>query len=98
MDKKKELTSEEIKQQYEEAKKVFEELGVQLRIAQQKEEEQRKAKLALEKENRKKEVDKAFEKYNTLVKAYIKDYGSYTTITSTNDYNWWPNSFWRSFF
>jgi uncharacterized membrane-anchored protein YhcB (DUF1043 family) len=62
------------------------------------EEEKKKAQLALEKENRKKEVDDAFQNYNELLKAYIKDYGSYKVIASADDFDWFSNKFWRGFF
>lgn len=42
------------------------------------EEERKKAELALEKENRKKEVDDAISHCITLVKAYMKDFGTYS--------------------
>ena len=95
---KKDFSIEELAKQCEEAKKTFESLNEQLKKAREDEEDRKKAELALERDNRKKEVDEAFENYNKLVKAYIKDYGSYVTTTSSDDYNWFPNSFWRSFF
>ena len=98
MEKKKVLKVEEIKQQYEDAKKIFEELGVQLKIAQQEEEDRRNAQLTLEKANRKKEVDDAFHHYSKLLQAYIKDYGSYETTTSCGNLDWFTNKFFRSFF
>ena len=42
------------------------------------EEERKKAELALEKETRKKEVDDAISNCTTLIKAYIKDFGTYS--------------------
>lgn len=89
---KKSINVEELTKQYEEAKKNFENLGVELRLAQKEEEERRKAQLALEKETRKKEVDDALENCRTLVNAYIKDYGSYRTITTSHNFpfnTWW---------
>ncbi len=95
---KKEFTIEELKKMYEDALKESNTLGEMLKQKEKDEEDRKKAQLALEKDNRKKEVDEAFEKYNNLRKAYIKDYGAYTTTISTDDYNWFPSSFWRSFF
>lgn len=86
---------EELTRQYEEAKKNCEAINEQLKLAQQEDEEKKKAQLALEKESRKKEVDDAFENYHKLLKAYIEDYGSYAQTTETD---WFPNSFWRGFF
>lgn len=42
-----------------------------------KEEENKKQKLKLEKENRKSEVDKAYEKFVELRTKYVQDYGIY---------------------
>ena len=55
MEKKKDFTTEELAKQCEEAKKNFETLKKQLEQAQQDEEDRKKAQLALEKENRKKQ-------------------------------------------
>jgi RNA processing factor Prp31 len=77
MEKKNELKVKEIQKQYEDAKKAYEELGVQLRLAKQKEEEERKAQLALEKENRRKELDDAIKNAHHLLQEWLKDYGSY---------------------
>lgn len=97
MENKKEFTIEELKKMYEDALKESNTIGEMLRQKEEDEEDRRKAQLALEKENRKKEVDEAFNKYNELVKAYIKDYGSYSTASYTNDF-WFLNKFWPSFF
>ena len=85
MEKKKNLTIEELtkaceeaKNNFEEAKNNFEVLSEQLIKAKQEEEDKKKAQRALEMETRKKEVDDAYETYNILLKAYIKDYGSYS--------------------
>ena len=48
--------------------------------AKRKEEELRK-----EKETRKKEIEDALDHYNALLKAYIKDYGSYSATRLYND-------------
>lgn len=50
------------------------------------EENRKKEELALAKEVRKKEVDDALRNYNTLLKAYIKDYGVYSLTTDTDDF------------
>ena len=92
---KKDFTIEELKKMYEDSLKESNTLGEMLRQKEKDEEDRRKAQLALEKENRKKEVDEAFENYRTLLKAYIKDYGAYAMTTDTS---WCPESFWPSFF
>lgn len=97
MENKKDFTAEDLRKQCEEAREKFEALNEQLKQVEQEEEERKKAQLAIEKENRKKEVDEAFDKYNELLKAYIKDYGVYSITTSCDDFNWWPK-LWRGFF
>jgi hypothetical protein len=96
MSNKKDFTIKELAQQCEEAKKNFEALSEQLKKAQQDEEDRKKAQLALEKENRKKKVDDAFENYRKLLKAYIEDYGSYHTESASDD--WFSSPFWKGFF
>lgn len=93
---KKDYTTEELAKACEEAKKNYEAISEQLTKALKEEEDKKKAQLALEKENRKNEVDKAFENYYTLLKAYIKDYGSYRNLPSHDD--WFSNPFWKGFF
>lgn len=81
---KKDLTTEELKKLYEDALEKSNTLGEMLRQKEKEEKEIREAKLALEKESRKEEVDDAFNNYKTLLSAYIKDYGSFT-VTNPND-------------
>lgn len=98
MKEKKDFTIEELEKQCEDAKKKYETLNEQLKKAQQEEKEKREAQLALEKETRKAEVDGAFDNYTKLLKAYIKDYGPYKITTTTDDFDWFPNKFFGSFF
>lgn len=49
-------------------------------------EERKKTELALAKEERKKEVEDARKNYQTLLKAYIEDYGSFSINTSSDDW------------
>ena len=49
-------------------------------------EEKRQAELALQKEARKKEVGEALENYQKLLKNYIKDYGSISITSNTDDW------------
>ena len=91
------MTIEDMRKQLQEAQKRADELRENLNKAVQEEEDRKKAQLALEKENRKKEVDEAYENYNTLLKAYIKDYGTYSNITtSSTDSTWFP-AWWTRF-
>ena len=94
---KKDFTIEELKKMYEDSLKESNALGEMLRQKEKDEEDRKKAQLALEKENRKKEVDEAFENYTKLLKAYIKDYGSYHTTSDDCDMIF-PGRFWPSFF
>lgn len=82
---KKELTIEELKKQCEEAKENFESLNERLEKAVQEEERRKKAELAFEKENRKKELDDAITNAKDLLEAYIKDYGTYSSEYNSND-------------
>lgn len=97
MENKKDFTIEELKKMYEDSLKESNTLGEMLKQKEKEEEDKKQAQLALEKETRKREVDDAYEVYSRLLKAYIEDYGSYTTI-STNDNIIFPNLFSRSFF
>ena len=98
MDNKKELTIEELKKLHHDLLNETNTVGVLLKQKVQEEEDRKKAQLALEKETRKKEVDEAFDNYSKLLKAYIKDYGVYSSTTYADDCPWYPNKFWRSFF
>lgn len=95
---KRELTLEELEKQYTELTEKRNAIKEQFDRKLKEEEDRKKAQLAIEKEKRKKEIEEAEDNYRRLLKAYIADYGSYSTITSTSDSDWYPNSFWRSFF
>jgi small-conductance mechanosensitive channel len=97
MEKKKDFTIEELTKQCEEAKKNFETLNKELNKALKEEEDRKKAQLALEKESRKEEINEAFDKYNKLLRAYIQDYGSYSTITNGQG-SIFLDKYWPSFF
>ena len=94
MSTKKEYTIEELTQQCEEAKKNFENLNKLIEEKKREEKELREAQLALEKENRKKEVDEAIAKCKELVKAYMHDYGIYS-FTSADDDAFFSSKFWN---
>lgn len=95
---KKEFTIEELEKAYQEHKAETDALKDKIEKMKQEEKEKKEAQLALEKENRKKEVDEAFNKYSELLKAYIEDYGYYGTTIYADDYNWFHNKFGWSFF
>ena len=78
---KKDLTTEELRNAVEEAKKNFEMLNKQLNQAIKEEEDKKKAQLALEKDSRKKEVDDALNNCKELLNAYVRDYGIYSSDT-----------------
>jgi phage-related minor tail protein len=87
----KKLTTEELIKQVEEAKKTFEHLNEQLQKQKKEEEERKRAELALQKENRKKEVEVALHNYHTLLRAYIEDYGYFSSTmdaTTFSDLSW----------
>lgn len=91
----KKFTTEELKKQCQEAMKTYNDLNEQLKKQEQEEEEERRAYLALEKEAREKEIRKAYDHYQTLLKTYVKDYGSLSITTSADE---WPSFFKRWWF
>lgn len=94
-DTKREMTIEELEKEYAKITEERQNIEKTLKQKKQDEEEHRIAQLALEKEKRKKEVDEALNNYHTLVNAYIRDYGSYSTTTSvTTDSNYLLNNPW----
>lgn len=96
MEKNKKFTIEELEKSYQEHQAEADALKQKIAKMKKEAEEKKKAQLALEKENRKKEVDEAYENYNTLLKAYIEDYGTYSITTSSNDSTWFP-AWWTRF-
>ena len=85
MSTKKEYTIEELQKQCEEAKKNFENLNNLIEEKKKEERELREAKLAAEKEARKKEVDDALRAYKTLLRKYMNDYEVYSYYTSSDE-------------
>ena len=94
MEKKKNLTVEELTKACAEAESTFEALKKQLKQAKQEEEERKRAELALVKESRKKEVDAAFDKWLELHQAYLVDYGDYVVARNYRDKFPW-HLFWN---
>jgi chromosome segregation ATPase len=95
MSTKKEYTIEELEAQYNLAEEKRNALKQQIEQKKREEEELKKAKLTAEKDARKKEVDKALEKYKTLLKAYMDDYGIYSYATDENIFDLFSSKFWN---
>lgn len=85
MSSKKEYTIEELEDQYKKNEEIQRALKEQIEQKKKEEKELREAKLALEKETRKKEVDDAITNAKTLMQKYINDYGIYSFISSNDD-------------
>ena len=85
---KRELTLDELKKQLSKIGEEYSNLNEIIKKREVEEEDRKKAKLALEKENRKKEVDDALKIYQDLLNAYLKDYGSYSNINMC-ELPWW---------
>jgi CRISPR/Cas system CMR subunit Cmr6 (Cas7 group RAMP superfamily) len=75
----------------EELKKMCQDLEAELERREQEE----KNKLKAEKDARKKEVDEALEKYKTLLKAYMDDYGIYSYAADENIFDLFSSKFWN---
>lgn len=95
MSTKKEFTLAELEEQYKLAEERKNDIKKQIEQKKKEETELRKAKLALEKDQRLKEVDEAFEKYTKLLKAYIDDYGVYPLATNENAFDLFSSKFWN---
>ena len=94
MSTKKEFTIEELESQYKLAEEKRNALKQQIEQKKKEEEELRAAKLTLEKDARKKEVDNAIAQCKKLVKAYMHDYGVYS-FTSSGDDEIFNSRFWN---
>jgi capsule polysaccharide export protein KpsE/RkpR len=89
----KEKTLEELKVEAELAQKAYE-TAKKLEEQKQKEEAMRKrAELEAVKEKRKAEIAEAEKHYKTLIKNYIKDYGSYQVVNSYDEDDDFPSLF-----
>lgn len=93
MSTKKEYTIEELEAQYKEAEEKRNTLKKQIEQKKKEEEELREAKLAMEKDARKAEVDDAIKKCRTLIKEYMNDYGIYSFVSDDNDF--FNSKFWN---
>lgn len=95
MSTKKEYTLEELEAQYKKIEESQKVLKAQIDQKKKEEKELREAKLAMEKDARKAELDDAFKNYKKLLKAYINDYGIYS-CTITDDI--FSSKFWNQIF
>lgn len=83
----KEKTLAQLKAEFEQAQKAFNDAK---RLAEQKEKEEaerKKAELILEKDKRKKEVDEAIKHCSKLLKAYIEDYNTLSITDYIDDFS-----------
>lgn len=80
---KKELERTDLEKQCEEARKNFERLSALLEEQRKKEAEEKKVKLAAEKDARYKEVIYAYDNFEELRSKYVDDYGSFTFETDS---------------
>ena len=96
MSTKKEYTIEELEAQYKLAEEKRNSLKKQIEQKKREEEEFRSAKLALEKDARKKEVDEALKKYQKLLRAYMDDYGVYSFSNDESAFDLFSSKFWNS--
>lgn len=82
---KREMTIDELQQKCDEAKKNFNVLNEQLEKAKQEEKERKQAELEQTKDARYKEIEELSEQLNTLIAAYINDYGTFSFTRSYSD-------------
>ena len=86
-----EKTLEQLKAEAELAAMAYETAWKAEEKKKKEEADRKKAELALQKEQRKKEVDDAIKKASNLVKEYIEDYGSFSISDDTNDLSFLGN-------
>lgn len=75
---KRELTIEELEEQYKKISEQYNALGNQLKEKKQEAEDRKKAQLAAKKDARYKEIEEASEHLSQLIEDYTKDYGSFS--------------------
>ncbi len=92
---KKEYTIEELEAQYKLAEEKRNAIKQQIEEKKQEEKELREAQLALEKDARKKEVDEALATYKTLLRAYMRDYGTYFYTSNDDTFDMFSSKFWN---
>lgn len=96
MSAKKEYTIEELEAQYKKTEESQKALKAQIDQKKREEKELREAKLALEKDARKAELDEALKKYKRLLRAYMNDYGIYSYTSDDNILDMFSSKFWNS--
>lgn len=96
MSTKKDYTIEELESQYKLAEEKANAIRQQIEHKKKEEKERRYAQLALERDHRKNEVDEALETYKTLLKAYMRDYGSYVYASNDSTFDMLSSKFWNN--
>ena len=94
----KKINIEELKAQCLEAEKNYKDLQSQLAKAEKEEKEQRAAKLAQERDSRKKEVDEALATCKALLREYMRDYGTYFCSSDDDIFDMFNSKFWNAIF
>ena len=89
---------EELKAMCLEAEQNFKDLQNQLAKAEKEEKEQRAAKLAQERDARKKEVDESLAACKKLLRAYMRDYGTYFCASDDDIFDMFNSKFWNAIF
>ena len=89
-----EYTLAELEEQYKKTEASQRALKVMIDQKIKEEERLKQQKLANEHDARKKEVDEAITNCKMLIKAYVRDYGSYS-FTSSGDDDVFGSKFWN---
>ena len=93
---KEEKTLKQLKEEFEQAQKAYNDKREELARKKAEEEERRQTELILVKNKRYKEIQKKQEELKKLINEYIKDYGSIKLTNNSDDT--WPMNFWKHFF
>ena len=78
-------TLKQLKEEFEQAQKAYNDKREELARKEAEEAERKKAQLEAEKSKRKEEIEKVKEHYLDLIQQYIKDYGKYEFDCSYKD-------------
>jgi len=78
------------KMSLDELKKQYSDLGAEIARREKAEAEERKAKLAAEKEARRNKIEEVFDQLESLLAMWCEDYGPYkrNIPRSSHDWNW----------
>ena len=93
---KNEKTLRQLKEEFEQAQKAYNDKRKELARKEAEEAERKQAELALVKDKRYKEIQKKQEEIKRLINEDIKDYGSIKLNGQADDI--WPMNFWKNFF